>query len=182
MLDRIKERLECYTPKRLIIRDAVPSGVILPLVIYNDLLSILFTKRSNKVKDHKGEISFPGGVKEAKDKDIKETAIRETVEELGISRDHIEIIGELDDYLTVTNYLITPFVGVIDREVSFTNYNKEEIDSIIVLPLSLFLENDCHREELLSDDHKVHIYEVKEHIIWGATASILYNFISIIKR
>lgn len=178
----LERKLKAYSPKKLYYTEKfIPSAVIIPLIYSNSSFKLLFTKRSNKVKDHKGEISFPGGVKEIGDKDLKMTALRETEEELGIQRDSIKIIGELDDYLTITGYIITPFVGILEERVPLNNYNKDEIDSIIIIDLEKLLDERVH-SVVHRANYKIHKYEMEGTLIWGATAFILYNFLSIMRE
>src|SRR5262245_56549999 len=90
-----------------------PAAVLVPFLEKEGETYLLFTRRTESVRDHKGQISFPGGARDPGDPSLRETALRETEEEIGVPRHAVEVLGELDDYVTVTNYMITPYVGII---------------------------------------------------------------------
>lgn len=154
------------------------ASVLIPLFEKNSELHVLFTKRSDKVKHHKGQISFPGGKYEEDDNDLKITAIRETVEEIGIDNNSIEIIGNLDNIITITNFQVTPFIGFIS-ENNF-NFNTDEISEIIEAPLKHFLNEEV-LEIKKQFGYEIYYYNYLNYTIWGATGKILYDFIKVIK-
>jgi len=125
--------------------------VLVPLFEKGDRWYILFTKRTERVKHHKGQISFPGGVVDETDEDMEATALRETFEEIGLPRDNAEILGKLDDAYTVTSgYLITPIVAEIPHPYPFS-INEDEIEELIEIPLEAFLDRDRWTSEMRSD-------------------------------
>ncbi|MFQ6079597.1 MAG: NUDIX hydrolase [Thermodesulfobacteriota bacterium] len=167
-------------------RRVIPQGVrtraavLVPLFQKGDRYHVLFTKRTDRVKHHKGEISFPGGVVDEGDEDVEATALRETFEEIGLPEENVEILGKLDDAVTVSSaYLITPVVAEITHPYRFS-INEEEIEELIEIPLEAFLdENRWTGETYLNGDEKVPSYrfEYEGRIIWGATARIMRQFL-----
>lgn len=157
------------------------AAVLIPIFEKEGKYHIIFTKRTEKVEHHKGEISFLGGVYDKGDKSLLQTALRESFEELGIKPSDVEILGELDDITTITNFIISPFVGVIPYPYNFI-INKDEIDQVLEIPIFTLLEKSNFWEEKFIYDEKEHIvyfYKYKENIIWGATGKILKQFLEI---
>ena len=116
------------------------AAVVVPLILDGKKEEILFTKRTDWLDEHPGQVSFPGGGYEQKDKILKRTAIREAMEEIGIRAHEMEFIGQLDECKTITKYTITPFVAKIpDREYS---RNKEEVAEIVRCPIEALVEVD----------------------------------------
>jgi len=160
----------------------VRAGVLLPLFCKDGSYHILFTRRTDKVKRHKGEISFPGGIYDSSDGDLEATALREADEEVGIKRQDVELLGALDEVMTMTDFVVSPFVGLIPFPYVFVP-SVEEIEEIIILPLSGFLEEGVLSEEdwtYQEKTAKVYTYHCGRHVIWGATAKILRQFLDLI--
>ncbi len=158
------------------------AGVLLPIFLKDETPHILFTKRTDKVEHHKGEISFPGGMKNDDDNNILQTALRETSEEIGVTENNIEILGALDDVPTVTGFNISPFAGVIPFPYEL-KINREEIERIIEVPLSLLMIEKKWSEtfrEYKGDMLKTYFFDFNGDVIWGATAGILKGFIEIL--
>jgi 8-oxo-dGTP pyrophosphatase MutT (NUDIX family) len=160
----------------------VKAGVLLPLFCKDGSYHILFTRRTDTVKRHKGEISFPGGMYDASDRDLAATALREAHEEVGIKPQDVQLLGELDEVMTLTDFIVSPFVGLIPFPYVFVP-SAEEIAEIIILPLSGFLKEGVLSEEdwqYGDKTAKVYTYHCGRHIIWGATARILRQFLDLI--
>ncbi|BEH11908.1 MULTISPECIES: CoA pyrophosphatase [Geobacter] len=160
----------------------IPAAVLLPLFERDGEVRVLFTKRTEHLNHHRGEISFPGGVSHPDDASPCETALRETWEEIGIPPDEVDILGELDDFYSVHDYLVTPCVGVIrgDRPLVV---NPDEIERIIVVPLKHLLRPEVFRTEdwtWRGRTHPVHFYRYMDDEIWGLTAAILSQFLNTI--
>lgn len=160
------------------------AGVLMPLIMKDETCSVLFTERTRKVKHHKGQISFPGGRVEEIDDSFGATAIREAKEEIGLSPDDVDVLGQLDDTLTlVSNYLIHPFVGRIITETDFV-LNRHEVERVICIPLRIFFSMDReapdHWVEYEGVRYRTKAYQYKGDLIWGATARIMENFVEII--
>jgi len=160
----------------------VASAVLIPIFYKEGEYCILFTKRTDKVKDHKGQISFPGGAYEEEDGVLTNTALRECSEEIGLAGEVVEVLGELDDMFTLhTDYIISPFVGTIPWPYSL-KADATEVDKIIEVPISALLDKDCLRQDTDPlNDGRVYgnFYYYQGEIIWGATARILSQFLDI---
>jgi 8-oxo-dGTP pyrophosphatase MutT (NUDIX family) len=151
------------------------AAVLVPLYEKEENCHILFTKRTQQVKHHKGEISFPGGVFDEVDGDLKKTALREAREEIGLKEKDAQIIGILDDIVTVTQFIVTPFVGFLPYPYPF-QLSEIEIEELIEVPLTSLLDKKCFSEMMIDEgDQKrvVYTYQYGKHAIWGATALIL---------
>jgi 8-oxo-dGTP pyrophosphatase MutT (NUDIX family) len=183
--EKLKQLLVQRQKRQIIDASRTPSAVLLPLYNKQGQYHLLFIKRSEKVKSHKGEISFPGGARDEQDTTLLDTTLRECAEEIGLNAEDIEILGEMDDETTITSsYIVTPFVGVIPWPYQFKG-NKEEVDEIIEVPVPALLAHNClHQETRLLDNQAVdfYTYHYQERVIWGATARILNRFLDIFTR
>jgi 8-oxo-dGTP pyrophosphatase MutT (NUDIX family) len=185
--DNIAQNIKDILANREVKRVAVGSehtraAVLLPLFTKDGSCHILFTKRSDKVRYHKGEISFPGGNYDATDKDLLATALREAHEEIGLKPQDVYVLGALDEMMTMTDFIVSPFVGFIPYPYTFVP-SHEEIAEIIILPLTGFLKEGVLNEEYRTYNErteKVSVYQCGGHVIWGATAKILRQFLEII--
>ena len=186
-LYRVKNSLESYSP---VIQSSdnlkiptINAAVIVFIYYKQKDLSVLLNKRSLLVEHHKGEISFPGGVMDHTDKSILDTALREAEEEMGIKPADVEIASQLSSVITRTNFLITPFVGIIPESYPFV-INKEEIDQILEIPLANMikqLEQQIGANNAITPENSFH-YSYGNHIIWGATANILSELLFAISK
>ena len=142
----------------------------------------MFTKRTERVQYHKGEVSFPGGAYEETDSGLRFTALREAFEEIGLISQDVEILGELDDFATITNFVVTPFVGVIPYPYNF-RISRYEIEQLIEVPITALLQKSKIGEgEVDYQGQPVHsyVYEYQGVVIWGATARILTHFLDLV--
>ena len=158
------------------------AAVLVPLFKKEEECHLLFTKRSEQVKYHKSEISFPGGVVDEEDKELINTALREAHEEIGLKESDIQVIGLLDDIVTITEFIVTPIVGLFPYPYPF-KVSEVEIAELIEVPLSFLLNKDCLSERTSlrgGQNEVVYAYQYGEHIIWGATARILKQFLDLI--
>ncbi|MFC1891258.1 NUDIX hydrolase [Thermodesulfobacteriota bacterium] len=182
-IDMIKDALNNRTKKSIKNGNSLyeHSAVLIPLFQDNGNLKVLFTKRSNLVQHHKGQISFPGGGVEEKDKSLEGTALRESREEIGLQDKDIKILGRVDDsYLAVSNYIIHPYVGLIPYPYKF-RINEIEVARLLFVPLEIFLPDNMDNSHELEDfTYHGPTYHFNGDTIWGATARIMENFIEII--
>ena len=155
------------------------ASVLIPLVQRPEGLSMLLTQRTAHLTDHAGQISFPGGRAEDYDASAIDTALRETEEEIGLDRRHIEIVGTLPDYVTGTGYRVTPVVGLITPPFVLTP-DANEVAEIFEVPLAFLMDAANHRR--LSFDlpegagrRSFYAMPYERFFIWGATAGMLRN-------
>lgn len=156
-----------------------PAAVLLPLVARDDGLHLLLTKRAAHLHDHPGQISFPGGRVEEGDASIIETALREAHEEIGLERNHVDVIGCLPQHKTGTGYEVTPVVSLVQSTFSLKS-DPFEVASIFEVPLAFLMSTENHQRRLLElpDGAGQRIFYAMpygEHFIWGATAAMLRN-------
>ena len=156
-----------------------PSAVLLPLFVRDDEPHLLFTRRSDEVKHHQGEISFPGGAWELEDSDLLATALREAEEEVGLQREDVTVLGRLDDFESIHGYHVIPYVGHFSYPYPF-NANPGEIAEMIEVPVCRLRDPAIFRvEDWTHKGRKIPVcfYTVDGHEIWGLTASILRQFL-----
>jgi 8-oxo-dGTP pyrophosphatase MutT (NUDIX family) len=159
------------------------AAVLVPLFVRDKALWTLFTKRTDLVEHHKGQISFPGGGRHASDANLWETAVRETEEEIGVPRAGVKILGALPKLVTVTDFEISPFVGAIPYPTQFAPH-AGEVESIIEVPVSYLLDPMVVEERPVKwkgRDVMTLVYHYKGHAIWGATARILADFLTALR-
>jgi len=154
------------------------SAVLVPLIKRPDGLSVLFTERASHLRNHAGQISFPGGRIEDDDADPIAAALRETEEEIGLPRRYVRTIGYLPEHLVLTGYRIIPVVGLI--EPGFTlKLDPGEVAAAFEVPLSYLLNPEHHVPvDRMLGDVAIHAHDIPygERLIWGATASIVMSF------
>jgi len=160
------------------------AAVLIPLVCAQDKWHLLFTRRTDMVQNHKGQVSFPGGAAEAEDTSREDTALRETCEEIGIEQGQVEILGKLWEMPTITGFSVTPVVGLIPWPTPLS-LSPLEVSRVFIVPLA-WLADPANREEVeltLPDGRheKVVYFQLFEgEKIWGATARIALNFLRVI--
>ena len=161
--------------------DLMPAAVLILLYAKNGSFHVLLNKRSELVEYHKGEISFPGGARDPEDRDFVDTALRETEEEMGVSRGDITILGQLDDIITRTNFGVRVYVGTIPYPYPF-NPSADEIAEVLEIPISVLQDptNLLQDARLVDGDLSITIsYACDGHVVFGATATILEQFLDI---
>ena len=179
----IRTIYEQHNKRRIELGSQTPAAVLVPLFEKNRQVNILFAKRTQTVRHHKGQISFPGGALDPGDRDLSRAALRETEEEIGIRQESVEIIAELDDMFTPTNFRVTPFAGIIPYPYTY-ELNPYETEEIIEIPLMHLLDNRHHRlgyRRFMNRTIEVHYYDYKDHTVWGVTGHILYELLEKIR-
>lgn len=154
-----------------------PAAVLIPVVAREDELTVLFTRRTAHLQDHAGQISFPGGRAEASDATPRDTALRETVEEIGLAPERVQVLGHLTDYTTVTGYRVTPIVGLVNPPLAL-HVDKFEVAEVFEVPLAFLLDPANHQCNcVIQEGLERHYFAMPygRHYIWGATAGILMN-------
>ena len=154
-----------------------PAAVLVPVVNREDALTVLLKRLNVDLHDHAGQISFPGGRTEGSELP-RDTALRETAEEIGLAPDRVEVLGHLSDYTTVTGYRVTPVVGLIQPPFHLAP-DDFEVAEVFEVPLAFLLDPANHqRNQLIHDGLERHYYAMPygAYYIWGATAGMLMNF------
>ncbi|MFN3304445.1 MAG: CoA pyrophosphatase [Roseateles sp.] len=162
-------------------RQPADAAVLVPLVQRESGLQLLLTRRTDHLRDHAGQISFPGGRVEPEDDGPVATALRETEEEIGLPRQHIEVMGQLPVYSTVTAFQVTPVVAVVTPGFTL-RLDEFEVAEAFEVPLAFLMDPAHHRH------HRFEFGGVerrflsmpwqgpqREYFIWGATAAMLRN-------
>ena len=185
-LETLKKRIEAALsdrPRRVVEREGLIPAAVLLLLTNRGGARVVFAKRTERVAHHKGQFSFPGGIVETWDGSRLETALREAKEEIGLPASAVEVLGTLDDTETrATQFVITPFVGLIRDPVSYTPDGKE-IERVLEVPLEALLELANFRVEMWERNGEVqpvYFYEYEGETIWGATARILKQFLDLV--
>lgn len=178
---------------------SIEAAVLIPLVEIDGEIHLILQLRASNLNAHSGEISFPGGKKEKKDRNFLETAVRETMEELGLQRESIEVICEMDTLVAPFNVIIYPFLGII-HDYESIRINQSEVDHIFTVPLNFFIDNPPSRYDIrvtLSADENFPyertvkgkdyrfregcydslFYDYEDYNLWGMTAKIIHGFI-----
>ncbi len=181
MKQRLKQLLSQRQKRHIVNASRVSAAVLVPIYCKQGEYYLLFTKRTQKVKEHKGQISFPGGAREGEEI-LVNTALRECAEEIGLMAEEVEILGELDDTLSITsNYIITPFVALIPWPYQF-RMDEGEVEELIEVPVSALLNSSYQRQEteIIEGEAVIsYFYNYQGRVIWGATARILSQFLDI---
>ena len=183
-LDRLRAVLHPEPTRSVFVRedglgdeDLVPASVLFPIVLREMEPQVLLTQRTDHLKDHAGQVSFPGGRAEAFDPSPAHTALREAGEEIGLSPEHVEIVGYLPEYRTGTGYRITPVVAFVRPPFSL-RIDPEEVAEVFEVPLDFLLDKNHHRSYSKHYRGRLrHYYAMPygDHFIWGATAGIIVS-------
>ena len=154
--------------------------MLVPLFVREDTVHVVLTKRTENVRTHQGQVSFPGGSWEPSDPSLLETALREAREEVGLRPADVDVIGVLDDLPTnVSGFLVRPFVAEVPHPYDFV-HDVTEVDHVFTPPLSIFGDPSRRREEIRERDgvrYPIYYYDVGGNIVWGATARMLVQLL-----
>lgn len=160
--------------------NCIPAAVLLPLIQRHGQWHLVFTQRSMEVTTHKGQISFPGGVEENEDKSSLAAALRETHEEIGLEPQSITVLGYLPGLKTVTNFWITPVVGVIARPFPYS-IDTVEVTEVFEVPLNSLLDKNNvlqQTREYRGITYNDVRYTIGDKVIWGATGKLIHSLLS----
>lgn len=173
-------------------RAPTAAAVLVPLVMREGGLNVLLTRRTDHLRDHAGQISFPGGRTEERDADAVATALRETEEEVGLPRTHVDVLGALPHYRTVTSFVVTPVVALVQPGFSLA-LDDFEVAEAFEVPLSFLMTPAHHRRHVFdADGHRRQFLSMawraadpagaqRDYFIWGATAAMLRNLYSYLR-
>jgi len=154
----------------------------MPILPHGEEFCFLLTKRTDKVETHKGQISFPGGIEEKSDSNLLQTALRETWEEIGLAPEEIHILGEFDEYLSITGLIVTPFAAYVRGPLNLSP-NPDEVDEILRVPFSIFQDGSTLRIETRvrqGVERKVYFYNFQGKEVWGFTAQIVRDLLQLV--
>jgi len=152
-----------------------PAAVLVPIIARNQGATLLLTERSKELKNHAGQIAFPGGKIDALDQDARAAALREAEEEIGLQQKFVEDLGYLDPYLSSTGYRIIPLVAIVTPSFSLT-LDPREVESIFEVPLDFLMDpahHEIHEREWRGAQRRYFAMPYEERYIWGATAGII---------
>jgi 8-oxo-dGTP pyrophosphatase MutT (NUDIX family) len=160
--------------------------VLLPLFEEHGDVRIVLTRRPETMPSHRGEIAFPGGkVEPVVDRDARDAALREAEEEIGLPRELVDVIGQLDTMHTVSGpFLIAPFVGLISEPPVLVP-DPREVERVFDVALSELLGDEVHHQErwdLFGEPRAMHFFELADETVWGATGRILAGFLAHLMR
>jgi 8-oxo-dGTP pyrophosphatase MutT (NUDIX family) len=183
--ERLRKKLQAHHPARIVDSDRVRAAVLIPIYDYDGTPYLVFTKRSDFVATHRGEICFPGGMMDEADPDLMTTSLREMEEELSVSPDHVEILGSLDELRTVSsNFLVVPYVGYLKEKIQFIR-NQGEVSQVLEIPFEHFLNPEIFHEESRIVEGRsvpVYFYRWESHMIWGVTGRILKSLLDLLRE
>jgi 8-oxo-dGTP pyrophosphatase MutT (NUDIX family) len=163
--------------------DLKRAAVLIPIVPNDGSWSLLFSRRSANLAAHSGQIAFPGGGVETGEP-LESAALREADEEVGISAEHIELIGRLDDLVTNSGFLVAPFVGIIDERVDYV-LQASEVEEVFEVPIEALLDAgqpEVRYVAFRKKNYPAYFYRHERHEIWGLTGRILKHFLDFVWR
>ena len=185
------ERAPPWQPERLSdrplpARSPVHASVLMPLVVRDGGTTVLLTQRASHLSDHPGQISFPGGRAEPDDSSAIATALRDAEEEVGLARDFVQVLGTLPHYTTITGYVVTPVVALVQPGFQL-RVDASEVAEVFEVPLAYLMTPAHHRHHAITADPAREFLSIpwtapvtdgmaKNYFIWGATAAMLRNF------
>jgi 8-oxo-dGTP pyrophosphatase MutT (NUDIX family) len=178
--NHIRSCLAALGPRDLTDGYTREAAVLMPIFKRKGEYHLLLTLRTQEVETHKGQISFPGGMREG-DEDLLKTALRETFEEVGIEEDKIEPLGKFHDYISITGYRVAPFAGFI-AEPFKTIPQVREVAEVLQVPFKIFLDPNLLRIEKRAWQNRedVYFYSFGTYQIWGLTARIIKDFFDVL--
>ena len=181
MRDLLRSVLAEYEPTLDETPGLIPAAVMLLLYEREGEEHLLFQVRSQLVEHHKGEISLPGGARDPEDESLLATALRETYEEIGVTPEHIEVFGRIDDFTTRTNFVMAPYVGAITVPAPYPFRPATlEVDQLLEVPLTHLL-SPVNAEETVDPIGRLgRAYRYEDHLIFGATARVLDSFLAML--
>jgi 8-oxo-dGTP pyrophosphatase MutT (NUDIX family) len=178
--EHIRSKLTDHTPDIIDPNDLTPAAIALIVMECRGDASVLLTVRTDEVEHHKGEISFPGGRMDEGDESLLAAALRETHEEIGLEPSGLECLGQLDDIISISSYLVTPYVFHLTDKAPTFKAQPSEVAEIIAVPLQHLLEPDNHHLDYSYNTVKpLHFFQWEDKTIWGLTGGVLHQLLNI---
>lgn len=186
-IDLVRDILNCERDKALRenkisrIEELKKAAVLIPFVCVNGELSLLFTRRADSLKNHRGQVSFPGGGMEDQDESIVDTAYREAYEEIGLLRSDIQYIGLMPDFVTISDYLVTPVVSWINWPVKL-KISNDEVGRVFTIPVHFLKDKKNWEERIYTHPNgwygSVIFYNLFDgELLWGISAKITIDLL-----
>jgi 8-oxo-dGTP pyrophosphatase MutT (NUDIX family) len=183
--DRILNAIAEYTPRHVEQTDSSPAAVLILVSDRDGEPHVVFTERTTHVEHHKGQICFPGGACDDADDCLETTALRETWEEIGVKPEDVRIVGQLDDMVTISNFRVTPYVGMLTTQTDYAYIiSDHEVNQVVEVPLSFLMDERNMELEVRQHNGRqvlVPAFSYNGHRIWGATARMLHQFIELLR-
>ena len=179
-VEKIRESLAGHDPLKNS-RVSKRASVLIPLLESEGEICVMLTRRSSEMRSHPGQVSFPGGKEDIDDEDSLQTALRETHEEIGLPGEKVDVIGMLDQILSIHYHLVTPYVGLIPPDFVPVP-NIDEIESVFKVPLAFFMKSENHWSEekkIFASPVLVHHFEYHDYDIWGLTAKLIFRLLEV---
>ncbi len=179
--DKNFEVLQSRTPRTLSGKHFRPAAVLVPIQERSDGDYLVLTQRAEMLNSHSGQVAFPGGKIDLQDRGPLEAALRESQEEIGIDPSHVRILGQLDQVTAASNFLVTPFVGLIPSPYEFS-LNQNETTAVFSVPVSVLMDP----RSLWVDTTRypgwdpIYHFQYQEWDIWGATARIVKQLLELV--
>ncbi len=155
------------------------AAVLFPFYWKNEAPWVLLTQRHKDLKHHSGQVSFPGGAFESSDGHVRQTALRETEEEIGIKANQIDLLGHLDPLPSISGFEVTPFVGFVESGFEIDKQD-EEVDRVFGVPFAFFQEQANRTKQFAKTPigrKHYYIYQYNDDVIWGLTAQIIVQLV-----
>ena len=163
--------------------ELVPAAVLVPIVERDHGMTVLLTQRTDHLTAHAGQISFPGGRVEIEDRSLEAAALRETEEEVGLQRRHIDLVGQLDIYVTRTGFEVTPVVGIVTPPFAIEP-DPFEVADVFEVPLAFIVDPANHEKQSRTYkgmERQFYVLPYENRYIWGATAGMLVNLSEVLR-
>ncbi|HPS57335.1 MAG TPA: CoA pyrophosphatase [Spirochaetota bacterium] len=176
--ETLRERLKNRKKRSISFPDYRKAAVMMLFFEKNNSVHVLLQLRTDRVSTHKGQVSMPGGSCDSTDRDLLQTALRETNEEMGIDPSAIEVIGEFDEYISIMGFQVNVFAGALNSKIEYTA-SDDETEQILEVPFSLFYNEEFYKCEKLTHEGRefdVYYYDFNGITVWGMTARILTDF------
>jgi 8-oxo-dGTP pyrophosphatase MutT (NUDIX family) len=180
----LRRRLQIHSPPPVAPSGFRPASVLVPILRHDGVWQLLLTQRTHEVPDHPGQVAFPGGKSDPGDRDVIQTALRESEEEIGLDPAAVELLGLMTPRLTITDYWLTPVVGLIPWPFEM-RLSERELSRAFCVPLPWLADPANRKVEYLHHPRKgantpVWFFPWPGHTIWGATARIVKELVDIL--